>query len=147
MNESVFVTQAQLRKYARSAVVGFVGLLAAVTFVLGTKPDVQAQRTAFISACENENILHAQSNITALVSFKILSLSGQQSRRARAVLHPEAGKLRITGLTDCEEATDNPRSYVYPAANEIGDPATGVVNPDVQTIVAESRRLLRETND
>lgn len=145
MNGPVYVTRKEFRRYVRGALAAFCIMLSGVGYVLSTKPDTEAQRTAFIEACNNENILHAQSNITALVSFKILSLSGQRNKEARAILWPEARKLRITGLSDCVEATDNSKRYNYPVANPIGDPTTGEPSAQVQAIVVQSRRLLKET--
>ncbi len=155
----MYVTSEEFDRYIRGALLAFVLLTVAIGYALTTKPDTSALRDGLVSACQRERIGHAQSNVTGLVSFKILSLSGQREfalgkgDKANAKLHKqsaellfeEASRLRITGLTECSKAVDSARSYRYPVAGPVGDPKTGQPTIEAKQIIEDSRRLLAES--
>lgn len=160
MDSSEFLTCAEFRRWRRGALAGFLALTLGIGAALTTKPDTGALRAGLISSCQRVNILRAQSNMSDLVSFRILSLSAQREmklskgdpknkrihRNNATSLRIEAQRLTITALTECEPAVDDAKAYKFPIASSIGNVETGTVDPIVQLIVKDSERLLRRQN-
>lgn len=146
-----------LKKQARVAAVGFV-LLFGGLFVAG-KAWTDTLHDGLVGSCDRVNVLRAQSNGSDLVSFRILSLSGQReaslaegSKDSESKTHSDSAKalfgqaklLTVTQLTDCERAVDHPKSYDTPIAGPIGDPATGELNQGVKRALDASAALLKQ---
>ncbi len=152
------VTRADFKRYVRNSLIAFVLLVGAIGYALTTKPDVSTLEAGLVNACDRENILHAQTNTSDIVSFRLLSISGQtvlalaksdpknakQHRLGARLLFDSARQLKITALTDCAEAVKRPEAYKYPVARPIGGAETGHVYTSVQKIVRQSEVLLRQ---
>lgn len=144
-----------LRGYVRRATAGFLILL--IGLVFAGRGYVGALHDGLVGSCDRVNVLRAQSNSSDLVSFHILSISAQREaalakadnagtqsahKRSATLLFDQAGKLTVTGLTDCEKAVGDPSHYAAPVANPIGDPTKNKLNDGVRQIEVDSQRLL-----
>lgn len=143
------------------ALAGFLILLVGVGYALGQTVSEGQLYDAQINACERVNVLRAQSNLSDLVSFNILSVSTQREyalanqiksnkkaytthKSSADLLADQARELRVTKLTDCSKAVNHPKGYHFPLAGPIGEPTTGKLNPDVVHIIAGSQATVVE---
>lgn len=144
-----------VRRFALKAAIAYLVVLGGVFVALQAQS--QTLEDASMGSCHRVNVLRAQSNASDLVSFNILSLSGQrekmlaeqagagerQTHLASAdALFEQAKKLTVTELTDCAQAVAHPTEYVNPIAGPIGDPSTGELSPDVEKIANASEAFL-----
>jgi hypothetical protein len=146
-----------LRRFA--PLLAFLILSCATAYGINTiyNASVENLREGLRGSCQRVNILRAQSNVTDVVSFRILSISGKrefelakrasgnvQSLREESanLLFGQAAVLTITDLTDCERAIRDPDNYYHPTANPIGNPNTGNLTPVSERILRDSQNLL-----
>ncbi len=144
-----------LRKWAFGAGIAYVLIL--VALFLALKDGQNNLKDGLTGSCDRVNVLRAQSNGSDLVSFKILSLSGQREAALaktdteNAKTHLDSAKglweqarnLNVTKLTDCDQAVKHPDKYVAPVAGPIGAPETGETWPGVQKLLDQSQDYLR----
>lgn len=149
-----------LKRWSIGAAVVYVVIVGAVWLAL--KDGQDSLRAGLQGSCERVNVLRAQSNGSDLVSFKILSISGQrESALAKTTtgveskthrisafgLWDQATHLRVTKLTDCRHAVDDPAHYKTPVAGPIGDPHTGELSPGVKKVVDASNVYLKNRGE
>lgn len=149
-----------LKRWSIGATIVYLVIFAAV--FLGLKDGQDSLREGLQGSCERVNILRAQSNGSDLVSFKILSLSGQREdtlakattgavaqthRDSRDGLWAQAKNLRVTKITDCSRAVDDPANYKTPVAGPIGNPKTGELSPGVKRVIDTSIAYLKKRGE
>lgn len=149
-----------LRRWAFGATITYVVVLAAVAW--GLKDGQDSLREGLQGSCERVNVLRSQSNGSDLVSFKILSLSGQREsalaktgpkseakthRDSATGLWAQATHLRVTKITDCVHAVDDPAHYKTPVAGPIGDPKTGELYSGVKQVLKDSHAYLKRRGE
>lgn len=173
-NSALMARNSALRRLARQeaikAIRGYIGgVLVAFLILAGGggygvySSDINQThqlRAAAQGSCQRVNVLRAQSNLSDSVSFVILAQAGireaalAQQGGKNAQLHAQSamtfraqvGRLRITAITDCNQAVDHPLTYRTPAAGPLGNPYTGQLNPHVSGILKQSAALVRHDN-
>lgn len=152
-----------MRRYITKPLLSYVILALALTFAVYQIQDATTDRlrSGLVSSCERVNVLRAQSNLSDVTSFNVLSATIKQElvvldkgkttpatriarRAAIEKFVKEANRLTVTGLTDCDRAVNNPESYDIPVADPIGDPLTGKIKDDTQQIIDQSEKFLVE---
>lgn len=146
-----------LKRWAVGATIAYLVLLGGVFIALFGQQ--QRLQEGLDGSCDRVNVLRAQSNSSDLVSFRILSYSGQREARlarlttgeeaeahrsSAQALFLQAQKLTVTALTDCKEAVQHPQTFKTPIAGSIGDPTTGKLNGGIQEIVDDSQSYVRD---
>lgn len=145
-----------LKKYVAGALVAYIVLLGGLFGVVKASQDVLHE--GLKGSCYRVNVLRAQSNASDVVSFKILSSSAireaklakmgpASERKTHATsahsLATEARTLTVTGITNCEQAVNDPEHYVTPVAGPIGEPTTGKLNVGVAKTIKDSHQFLK----
>lgn len=162
-----------VRRYRNRSLAGFLVLLLGIGFAVHSNgvtahradeaskeaASVGALRDASVSECQRVNILRAQSNISNDVSFEILSSAAQREAALTKATHgseqaihrasalsfvTNAGRLKVTQLTNCVLATHDAASYQFPFAGPIGNPRTGHHAPGIEKILRASDALVSQ---
>jgi uncharacterized protein HemX len=147
--ETQHATRKALSAWLRGAAVAFALAIGGTGYAVhevdraSHKADVQAQQRldqAVWGSCRRLNILRAQSNLSDAVSFRVLT------QAAGGRFRHFASNLRVTPVTNCEQAVKNPSTYRAPVATPIGDTTTGKLRPEVVRILRDSVAYLKAVN-
>lgn len=154
------ISRRDFRRYIVGALIGYLLLASGVGVALhdtaAQKADVALVRSGLVQTCERVQVLRAQSNVSDSIVYTILSTSAKrelalakadpQNRSTHLTsgrtLATQAARTTVTPLTDCKQAVGNPRHYVYPVAESLGDPDTGAITPEARKVVALSEKYI-----
>lgn len=121
-------------------IVVVVGLLAGM-WVYNADRNAKLEQ-AQLTICARLNIVRAQSNITDLATWRVLSLTVQRNPKAKRLVQ-YADDMTVIRLTDCQAAVKRPGKIPAALPQTIGDARTGKLLPTTQRIESASRSITR----
>lgn len=122
-------------------IVVVVGLMAGL-FVY-SRDQNEKLTSAQLTICDRLNIVRAQSNISDLASWRVLSATIQANPDRAIRFATQANDMTVIPLTNCKRAVSDPGHFPAALPQRIGDPETGELRPQTHEIEAMSRRITR----
>lgn len=159
-NAQARAVRTAVRRVTRRTLAAFVAvvLTGGLASALSTGASFDKVEQGQLTSCQRLNTVRAQSNLDSAVIFDVLSVSARREnalvkgdpKNARAhgksakLLIDQARRVTVVSLTDCPGAVKDPKRYKPGVPTTLGNPLKDDTAPEVQDILDESDRAVRQ---